>query len=77
MPGGNAGVIISKKLRQAGHLEEGVYHGHVGIFFVLVKITFLDTHVTLLTSERHACSVSIPLLTVRGWLPDVQHCWCA
>jgi len=36
---------------QAGHLEEGVYHGHVGIFFVLVKITFLDRPVTLLTSE--------------------------
>jgi hypothetical protein len=37
VPGGNAGVI-SKKLYQAGHLEEGVYHGQMGIFFVLVKM---------------------------------------
>jgi hypothetical protein len=51
VPGGNAGVIISKKLYQAGHLEEGVYHGRMGIFFVFVKITFLDAPVSLLTSK--------------------------
>jgi hypothetical protein len=51
--------MLSKKLYQVGHLEEGVFHGHMGIFFVLVKITFLDAPVTLLTSKRHACGVSI------------------
>jgi len=51
VPGGNAGVIISKKLYHGGHLEEGVYYGHMGIFFVLVKITFLDAPVTVLTSK--------------------------